>query len=432
MRILIIHQAFALPWEPGGTRHYELSRYLASRGHRVTILASQVVYLTGEPLTDKRGSVVPAQGLPVGIDVWRCSARGPLQRGHWKRLPAYLSFAASSFLAGLRARQVDIVWGTSPPLFQAVAALALARVNRVPFLFEVRDLWPLFAVDLGVLRHPALIFLARWLECLLYRAADRIVLNSPGFLPHLRASGVPDEKLRLVPNGVDTSQFDPTERGEPLRQEWGVSDKLVVLYAGAHGLANGLGTLLEAAQRLRDESHIAFVLIGDGMDKPWLVQRARALGLDNVLFLPAMSKERMPAAIAAADVCVAILEAIRAFTTTYPNKVFDYMAAGRPTVLAIEGAIREVIEAADAGTPVPPADPEALALAILGYQRDPALRRRHGQNARRYVEAHFERAQQAVVMETILRETLACAPHSSRQGSLSSHAPHRPAPPARS
>jgi lipopolysaccharide/colanic/teichoic acid biosynthesis glycosyltransferase len=398
MYILLIHQAFATEQEAGGTRHYELARHLVQQGHRVTIIASSVSYLTGQVLPSARGRWTVREQLD-GIEVLRTWAYAALHRSFFTRVLSFLSFMFSSFVAALQVRDVDIVWGTSPPIFQAVTAYLVARLKRVPFVFEVRDLWPDFAIETGVLRNPLLIWASRRLERFLYHHADRLIVNSPGFSPHLRRCGVPEEKIALIPNGVEVSMFNPADQGEAIRQELRLENKFIALYAGAHGLANDLGTVLLAAKRLEAYPDIVFVLVGDGKERPNLIRQAEELGISNVRFVPAQPKARMPAFLAAADVCIAILKPIPMFTTTYPNKVFDYMAAGRPTVLAIDGVIREVIEAADGGTFVQPGDPAALAEAVLRYYRDPDLRHRHGQNARSYVAAHFDRSQQAPKLE---------------------------------
>ncbi len=397
MHILLIHQAFASPHDPGGTRHYELARHLVQAGHHVTVAASQVSYLTGAT-----ASGLGAQELQDGIAIRRCRAYPALHRSFLHRLLAYWSFTLSSLFAGARVQRVDLVWGTSPPIFQAVAALVLARLKRVPFLLEIRDLWPDFAIDLGVLRNPLLIALSRWLERLLYRSADQIIVNSPGFLPHLAGLRVPLVKIAEVANGVEVAQFNPDDRADRLRQEWGLDGRFVALYAGAHGMANDLDTILRAAAILQAEPAIAFVLVGDGKEKASLVKRAKEMGLSNVLFLPAQPKERMPQVLAAADVCLATLRPIPMFATTYPNKVFDYMAAGRPTILAIDGVIKRVIEEANGGIFTPPGDARALADAVRSLYKDPSLCRWQGAHARTHVALHFTREVQAQKLVAIV------------------------------
>lgn len=396
MHLLLIHQAFASRGEAGSTRHVELARHLVRRGHRVTVIASRVSYLTGQPLK------VDAEDEVPGLRVIRVPVYGGHHRSFTTRVVSFVTFMGSAFVTALRIGDADVVWGTMPPIFQVVTAAAVARLRRVPLLVEVRDLWPDFAIQTGVLQHPVLIALSRWLERWLYRRADRVVVNSPGFVPHIVSNGVPSGRIDVVANGVEVADYHPEDRGEAVRREFGVTDKCVILYAGAHGLANDLGTLLLAAKRLNDEPGLAIVLVGDGKERPALMRQAAAWGLANVTFVPAQPKRRMPEFIAASDVCVAILKPIPMFATTYPNKVFDYMAAGRPTVLAIDGVIRKVIEEAEGGTYVPPGDPEALAGALRAYARDPALRRTHGAYARRYVAAHFDRRKQVEKLEQVL------------------------------
>lgn len=389
MHILLIHQAFAALDEPGGTRHHELARHLVQRGHRVTIIASPVSYLTGTTRTGRSRWVERRSDGP-DITILRAYTYPALHRSFAHRVLSFLSFMVSSFIIGLGVRPVDLVWGTSPPIFQGLTAWLLSRLKRVPFLFEVRDLWPAFAVAVGVLHHPLLIRLSEGLERFLYRRAKVVVVNSPGYIEHVRQRGA--QRVELVPNGAETAMFDPRADGAEFRRQHGLAGKFIALYAGAHGMSNDLGVVLKTAARLRDRSDIAFVLLGDGKEKANLVAQAQGMNLTNVHFLPPVSKETMPGALAAADICLAILKPIELYKTTYPNKVFDYLAAGRPVVLAIDGVIRQVIEDAEAGIPVPPGDPEALASAIHQLYTHPELGRQMGLSARQYVETHFDRA----------------------------------------
>lgn len=399
MHILLIHQAFASFDEPGGTRHYELARHLAARGHRITIIASPISYITGtsSPLP-KAGRAGPGE---PSITILRASVYAAHHRSFFDRLIAFISFMLSSFFLGLRVQDVDLVWGSSPPIFQGATAWALARLKRARFLFEVRDLWPQFAVAVGVLKNPVLIRLGEALENFLYRRADRVLVNSPGFVEHVRQRGA--KWIDLIPNGADPDMFDPRDRGTAFRTANGLADHFVALYAGAHGMSNDLGTLLEAARLLQDSPQkFRIVLLGDGKEKPAL--QAAALGLANVIFLDPLPKSRMPEALAAADACIAILKPLEAYKTTYPNKVFDYMAAGRPVVLAIDGVIRAVVEAARCGIFVEPGDPAALAGAIRALAADPQETRLMGSRGRAYLENNFSRTALAEKLAGILEE----------------------------
>lgn len=399
MHILLIHQAFMTGDEAGGTRHYELARHLIRSGHRFTAIASTLSYLTGQ---HHSGDGQLVQRRENDIRVYRSYTYPALHRSFVHRVVGFLSFMVSSVVIGTQVRDVDVAWGTSPPIFQGISAWLLAKLKRVPFLFEVRDLWPAFAVDMGVLRNPALVWAAEWLECFLYHHADHIIVNSPAYADHVHSKGVQADRVTLVPNGVETSMFDPDADGTAVRREFGLNGRFVVLYAGAHGPANDLGIVLQAADRLRERTDIVFVLVGDGKEKSSLVRQAEEMALPNVVFIPAKPKVRMPEFLAAADAGLAVLKDIPMFTTTYPNKVFDYMAAGRPTILVIDGVIRKVVESAGGGVFVPPGDPVALAEAVCDLAADPERCQRMGRSARAYVEAHFERVQQAEKLESVL------------------------------
>ena len=397
MHILLIHQAFAALDQPGGTRHHELARHLAARGHRVTVVASPVSYLTG--------SLTPTPLLleeRAGVRVIRAYTYRALHKSFVHRVFAFVSFMASSFFIGLGIKNVDLVWGTSPPIFQGVTAWMLARLKRVPFLFEVRDLWPQFAIAVGVLRSRTLIRLSFWLEHFLYRRADRVMVNSPGFISHVTERGA--KCVELVPNGADPEMFDPSDTGASFRIRHLLADKFVVLYAGAHGMSNDLGVVLESARYLADRRAVRIVLLGDGKEKNALQKQAESLDLTNLLFLPPVPKNEMAAALAGADACLAILKPLVEYKTTYPNKVFDYMAAGRPVVLAIDGVIREVVEAAGCGIFVQPGDPSALAEAIITLVANPERSRKMGMAGRKYLEEHFSRERIAEKLVGLLED----------------------------
>ena len=404
MHILLIHQAFASLDEPGGTRHHELARYLASQGHKVTIITSPISYLTGKA----RSTKIPWSEKQTDgdlITIIRAYTYPSLHRSFTFRLFSFFSFMVSSFIIGLRVNNIDLVWGTSPPIFQGFTAWLLARIKRHPFLFEVRDLWPAFAVAVGVLKNPLLINLSERLESFLYHRADLVVVNSPGFIQHIKNRGA--SRVELVPNGTDTTMFTPNIDGRYFRRLHGLDEKFVVLYAGAHGLSNDLGVVLKAAKKLLQRKDIIFILLGDGKDKPALQAQAASDGLDNIIFLPPIPKVEMPSALAAADACIAILKPVEMYKTTYPNKVFDYMAAGKPVILAIDEVIRQVVEDANAGIPVHPGDPDELSQAVLRLADDPELAQRMGRQARIYVENHFDRTILASKMMEIMLSMVA-------------------------
>lgn len=395
MHILVIHQAFASLDEPGGTRHFEMARHLVTAGHRVTVVASPVSYITGSRNTAPQS---PDSTLN-GPRILRAAVYGAHHRSFVHRLLAFLSFMFSSLWLGLGVRDVDLVWGTSPPIFQGITAWLLARLKSARFLFEVRDLWPEFAVAVGVLKSRNLIRLSECLERFLYRQADCLVVNSPGFVPHVSSRGA--ARVEVVPNGADPAMFETSAAGGTFRARHGLEDRFVAVYAGAHGLSNDLNVLIDAAALLQD-TEIHILLVGDGKDKPALIARVAEQGIANVTLLPSVPKRQMPEVLAAADAGIAILKPLDAYKTTYPNKVFDYMAAGKPVLLVIDGVIRQVVEEAKCGLFAEPGDPRAVADGLLALSQDRTRAREMGTNGKRYLEQHFSREQIARNLVAVL------------------------------
>jgi len=389
MRILLINQAFVSPNEPGHTRHFEMAQFLRARGHELVIVASDLNYQTGEHTVERVG-LYTEQDIE-GVRVLRSFIYPALHRSYLWRIFSFLSFMVSSVLTALRVRDVDLVMGTSPPIFQAVSAWVVAFLRRKPFLLEVRDLWPEFGVSMGVLKNPLLIAIARWVESFLYARATHILVNSPAYKEYMLDKNVPAEKISYIPYGTDVDMFTPDVDGSSVRRDLGLEDKFVVLYAGALGQANDIDTLLRAAERLKDKENIRFVLFGDGKERVRLQAEAERMGLDNLIFAGVRSKKEIPAVIASSDACLAILQDIPMFRTTYPNKVFDYMAAGKPTVLVIDGVVRRVIEEADGGAFVEPGNDEMLADTVLELAGHPERVKDMGGNARDYLVKHLDR-----------------------------------------
>jgi glycosyltransferase involved in cell wall biosynthesis len=400
MHILLIHQAFTTLDEAGGTRHAELAQFLVEHGYTVTVIASPVNYLSGTS-SSKQKWVTKIQPDP-NLTVYRCFTYSALHKSFIHRVFSFLSFMASSFITSIQIRNVDIVWGTSPPIFQAATAWLVARLKRAGFLFEVRDLWPDFAIAVGVLKNKILISASEWLERFLYHHADRIMVNSPGFIDHVTSHGA--RQVTLIPNSVDVAMF--VSRADPaiFREEHELQDRFVIVYAGAHGLSNDLDVVLDAADILKSDKKIHLLLIGDGKEKPALIARTKRQRLTNVSFLPPRPKQTMPDVLGAADACLAILKPLELYKTTYPNKVFDYMAAAKPVILAIDGVIRQVVDSAGGGVFVQPGDPQALAAAIKTMAADPAHASSMGMAGYRYVRKHFNRQDIASQLLDLMEE----------------------------
>ncbi len=397
MHLLLMHRAFAQANQPGGTRHIELGRILVTKGHRMTVVTSSVAYFRAA--VDQNVPALPRQEiLEPGIDILRCSG-GYSGKSFLNRMNEMFGFMTRAFFLGVSVRDVDVVWATSPTLFQALAATLVAKIKRKPLLLEIRDIWPDALVDIGALRNKFAIALSRKLAQWMYAQAKCVVINSPGFRAHLVADGVPDSKIFLVTNGVDVSMFNPEATGEETRIRLGWEGKYVALYSGAHGMANDLDTLLDAAKALIDCPQAIIAFLGDGPEKARLRERAQNMGLRNVQFLDVQPKNEMPDLLAASNACIAHLKPSSMQAMVYPNKVFDYMAAARPTILGIGGVIQEVIEKAGGGVCTKPGDATSLAAAIRQLAQNPAEGKAMGYKGRAYVEAHFNRK---VIAESLL------------------------------
>lgn len=389
MKILLINQSFVSPDEPGHTRHFEMAKFLRSHGHELVIVASDMNYQTGQRTVNTRGLYVE-QSID-GIRVLRAYSYPSLHRSFVWRVISFISFMFSSVWTAMRVKDVDLVMGTTPPIFQAVSAWIVALIRRKSFLLEVRDLWPEFGVSMGVLKNPIVIALARGLENFLYARATHILVNSPAYRKYMIEKGVPEKKVTFIPYGTDIDMFNPGVDGSSIRKKLGLEDKFAVVYAGAMGQANDIYTVLHAAKRLNNEERIRFIFFGDGKERVNLQSEAGRLNLKNVVFAGVYPKKEMPLVIASSDVCLAILQDVPMFRMPYPNKVFDYMAAGRATVLVIDGVIREVIESSHGGVFVEPGNDELLAKTILELSKDPGRVKQMGENARAYLVKNLDR-----------------------------------------
>lgn len=389
MHILLIHQVFLTAEQAGGTRHYEFARHCVESGHQVTVVTSDVDYLTGKPLEGPRDERID------GIQVRRAHMISRIHQSFVWRIIAFLSFMFSSVVVALKADEIDIVMGTSPPLFQVASAWVVAAIRRKPLLVEIRDLWPDFAIDMGVLKNPVLIWLARRLESFLYGSADHLLVNSPAYRDYLLERALPADKISLIPNGVDPEMFDPADKGRAIREEFGLEGKFVAVYTGAIGPANDIPTLVRAAEHLQGDDDFRLLIVGDGKARPEVERLIAAKGLTNVILAGPRPKSQMKQVLGAADVCVATLLPIPMFAMTYPNKIFDYLAAGRPIVLGIDGVVREVVEEAAAGIFTPPGDDGAIAEAVARLKADPRARNEMGRRGREYVTRNFNRGRHA-------------------------------------
>ncbi|TVP43098.1 MAG: glycosyltransferase WbuB [Gemmatimonadales bacterium] len=391
MRVLYFHQYFTTPSGAGGTRSYEFARRLVERGHRVTMVTGR---------SDRAGSTVreevasrPTRGAVDGIDVIELPLPYSNQMGLVRRSAVFASYALRSARVALTEPH-DLVFATSTPLTAGVPGILARWLRGKPFVFEVRDLWPELPRAMGVVKNPLVLWGMSALEWATYRSAHHTVGLSPGIRSGIERRGVPPELISYVPNGCDLDRFGSGV--VPWRPEGVATGQLLAVFAGAHGMANGLDAVLDAAAELRSRKvdGVTLLLVGSGMLKPGLMERARSEGLDNVRFLDPIPKSQVARLLAGSDIGMQILANIPAFYDgTSPNKFFDYLASGLPVLNNYPGWLASLIEERDCGFTVPPEDPVAFADALEEAARDRNALARKGVAARELGEAMFDRAE---------------------------------------
>jgi len=408
LRVIFLTHYF--PPEVGApqSRLFELASRLAAAGHSVTVVTGFPNYPTGVVPAEYRGRRSMEERLD-GVRVLRTPVYATPNKGFVRRILNHLSFAFSSLFATRRAGPADVIFVESPPLFIGLAALAYTRLKRAPFIFNVSDIWPQSAVELGALRNRCAVRLAEMLELHLYRRAARVSVVTPGMLERLAARGVPRAKLFLLTNGVDTATYQPAAApNAEMAQKFGLAGRKVFLYAGTHGLAQGLDTILEAA-KLTTDPDVLYVLAGDGAEKEALMKKASAEEIGNVTFIPNQPKSAMPALLNLAYATIIPLRRLDLFKSALPSKMFESMAASRPVVAALWGEAADLIRAARCGIVVEPEDPQAIRDAVEKLAVDPKLAAALGANGRTYVAENFERGKIATRLADLLRETAAPA-----------------------
>jgi colanic acid biosynthesis glycosyl transferase WcaI len=389
MNILLVCAFF--PPEVGSAAHlyYELGQALLKRGHRVTVL-------TGLPRYHVLGDQGRYRHRPVVVETYhdlrvyrvinlKIPWNVPLLRG----LDQF--FSAFSFgLAGLSLPPFDLALVYSPPLPLALSVYLLSRLRGRPAILNVQDIFPQSAIDLGVLRNPFLIRLFRGMEAFLYKRFPQVIVHSEGNRQYVISRGGSPEKVAAVHNWVDTEVLKPGEKENQVRASLGLQDRFVVSFAGIMGYSQDLATVMEAAARLKDHPEIAFLLVGDGVEKPGLQRMAAAAGLHNVTFLPMQPKEAYLNILQASDLgLVTLRQEVK--TPVVPSKILSLMAAGRPVLasLPLEGDAPRLIAEARAGVCLPPGQPGLLADTILKFSRDGVQGSQMGENGRRYAVEHL-------------------------------------------
>lgn len=387
-----MHQYFMTREGVGGTRSYEFARYLVGQGHEVTMMTSAFSRPSREAGLVSRRQI---EGIEVvEINAGSFEGMGETSKSYISRINLFLKFALASSWAVTRSARPDIVFATSTPLTIGIPALVASKYLKAPLVFEVRDLWPEAPIQMGALRNPALIALTRWFERLIYRNSAHVVALSPGMRDGVVASGVPPERVSVIPNASDLELFSPDLDGSEFRSRLGLNGQFVCTYFGTMGEANDLRPVVEAARLLeeRGEKGVAFVLHGQGKRRGELEAFCRRHNLTNVVFSdPIPDKHAIARLAAASDACMTIYKNVPILYTCSPNKLFDTFAAGRPAIVNSPGWLKELVESHEVGLYVRPDDAAHLADSVLFLRDHPEVVKTYGENARRLAEESFDR-----------------------------------------
>ncbi len=403
MKILYIHQYFTTNEGTGGTRSYDVSKYLIEDGHQVTMVCGLSSTAPFAPIPWYRPFRTE---LIDGIKVIICNVNYSNNLSVPGRVWAFVGFALLATLACLRERAVDIVFATSTPLTVGIPGRVAASLKRVPFVFEVRDLWPEDLLAAGRMK-PGLSYKAwQWLEAFCYAKARKIILVSKGFHDRMLERGFPSESLVTILLGADGQLFKDVKPDHEYMAQHGLSGKTIAIFTGAHGDANGLSQVLDAAALLCDRPDIAIVLIGQGKTKADLQCRAKSEGLDNIHFLAPVSKTKLSGILAASHIGLMILKQITRPRWVTPNKLFDYMFTGLPTIVNFPGTTAELVETDQVGIATAPGSATDLAEKIRYYADNPEVRAATGRTAQKTAWEKYDRRTIANQLEAVFLECI--------------------------
>ena len=383
MHILFLTDNFPPEVNAPASRTFEHCREWVKAGHKVTVVTCAPNFPKGKVFDGYRNRAWQTEEMD-GIRVIRVWSYITANEGFVKRILDYQSFMVTATLASPFVRGVDVVVGTSPQFFTACAAYVVAGMKRVPWVFELRDLWPESIRAVGAMKESKALDWLEKLELFLYRKANAVVSVTNAFRDNLIGRGIDGAKIHVVTNGVDISRFNPREKDAELVRELGLEGKFVAGYIGTHGMAHALETLLEAAAKLKarpDGDRYRILLLGDGARKAELVAQAQAKGLDNVLFVDSVSKEQVVRYWSLLDVSIIHLRKTELFTTVIPSKLFECMGMGIPVLHGVAGESAGIVEKEGAGIVFEPENADALCDGLARLAADRALYDQYRRNA---------------------------------------------------
>jgi len=374
MHILFLTDNFPPEGNAPATRTFEHACEWVNKGHKVTVITCAPNFPEGKVFEGYKNKWLSKQKIE-GINVWRVKTFITANQGFVKRIIDFISFMFSSLFFGLFTQKVDIVIGTSPQFFTVISAWALAKFKRIPFVFELRDIWPASITAVGVLKGSWIIKILEKLELFLYRQADLIISVTHSFKFELQKRGVSAGKIRVVLNGVNLERYSPLqEKDESLANKYGLKNKFVIGYIGTHGLAHALENVIEAAGLIEKEDNIRIVFVGGGADRSRLEKIVHEDRLQNVVMIPRQAKDQMSQVWSLCDISLVHLKDAPLFKTVIPSKIFESMAMGLPILMAMPiGEATDIIEEHKAGINVSPGCPKQLSEKFLELAKDKEL-----------------------------------------------------------
>lgn len=390
MHIIFLTHYFPPEVNAPASRTYENCKCWVESGHRVTVITGApnmpdgVIY---KGYKNKFFNWDEMNGIKI-LRVWTYIAPN---RGIFRRTLNYISFMVSSLLGVFLIKNGDLIIATSPQFFCGIGGILFSRLKRLPFILEVRDIWPESIIAVGALTNSGLIKILKKIEINLYHRAKKIVVVTESFKKIISQKGISEKNIFVNKNGVDLSFYQPNNHINRIRENLGLQEKFVVSYIGTIGMAHALDQVIRVAERLRGVTDIVFLLVGSGATREILIHEKERKNLANVIFIEKQPKKLVPSFYAASDACLVTLKNSPLFQAVIPSKIFEIMAMAKPIILGVDGEARQIVEKAMAGIFVEPENDEKLEKAILKLYKNKKERQILGQNGRNFVEKYFDR-----------------------------------------
>lgn len=407
LRILFLSQYFPPEMGAPSARTFELSRKWVKNEAHVTVITGFPHHPTGVIPNEYKGYKFLKE-QKEGINVIRTFIYATPNKGKIKRILGYVSFMFSSIIQGSRkCGKQDVIIATSPQFFVGIAGYIISRIKRIPFIFEVRDLWPESIKQLGQITNPLIINFLETIESFLYRKAVKVIGVADSTLDILSNKGVPQEKINIVKNGVDLNLFNIEKDSDEIKDKLNLKDKFIISYIGTHGLSHALDKVLDTANILNNKEEIYFLLVGEGAEKENLIKQAKNQNISNVKFIDQISKLELPLYYSICNIVLITLRDLPLFQCVIPSKMFEIMAMSKPIIISVDGEAKNmVVDKAKAGIFSIPEDPKDLKNKILYLYNNKDMCKKLGANGRKFVEKYFNRDKLADEYLKIIKSAL--------------------------